>query len=187
MRRIPRALVAGSIPAEGARSSRSKPAQVHADRAHPGTNPNRSPGLNTASVTNLAPMKIEITRKDDEHLVVNTRDQTLFVHRGVSAEEATDGFRAGELVLSGLGACMLGTALTFARNTNIDIEDMHVSIEGVSAPHPERIETIRVTMTVTGDVTDKQLTSLARVAARCKIHNTLADTPTIELDMVTAG
>jgi uncharacterized OsmC-like protein len=129
-------------------------------------------------------MKIDITRKDDEHLVVNTRGQTLFVHRGVSAEEATDGFRAGELVLSGLGACMLGTAMTFARNTNMDIEDMQVSVEGVTAPHPERIGTIRVTMTVTGNLTEKQLTSLSRVAARCKIHNTLVDSPTIELDMV---
>ncbi len=132
-------------------------------------------------------MKVDITRKDDEHLVVNTRGQTLYVHRGVSAEEATDGFRAGELVLSGLGACMLGTALTFARNTNIDIEDMQVSVEAESAPHPERIQTIRVTMTVTGQLTEKQVASLSRVAARCKIHNTLAGSPTIELDMVIAG
>ncbi len=132
-------------------------------------------------------MKVEITRKDDEHLVVNTRGQTLFVHRGVSAEEANDGFRAGELLLSGLGACMLGTALTFARNTNIDVEDMRVSVEAESAPHPERIQTIRVTMTVTGEVTEKQMASLSRVAARCKIHNTLADSPRIELDMVIAS
>jgi uncharacterized OsmC-like protein len=129
-------------------------------------------------------MKIEITRKDDEHLVVNTRGQTLFIHRGVSAEEATDGFRAGELVLSALGACMLGTALTFARNTNMDIEDMQVRVEGVTAQHPERIGTIRVTLTVTGQLTDKQVASLSRVAARCKIHNTLVDSPKIELDMV---
>ena len=132
-------------------------------------------------------MKVDITRKDDEHLVVNTRDQTLFVHRGVSADEATDGFRAGELILSGLGACMLGTALTFARNTNIDVEDMQVSVEAESAPHPERIHKVRVTLTVTGQVTEKQLASLARVAARCKIHNTLKDSPSIELDMVIAG
>jgi uncharacterized OsmC-like protein len=99
-------------------------------------------------------MRIDITRKDDERLVVNTSGQTLFVHRGVSTEEATDGFRAGELVLSGLGACMLGTALTFARNTNMDIEDMQVSVEGVTTPHPERIGTIRVTMTVTGKLTE---------------------------------
>jgi uncharacterized OsmC-like protein len=66
----------------------------------------------------------------------------------------------------------------------MDIEDIQVSVEGVTAPHPERIGSIQVTMTVTGQLTEKQLASLSRVAARCKIHNTLKDSPTIDLDMV---
>jgi uncharacterized OsmC-like protein len=132
-------------------------------------------------------MKVEITRTDDSHLVVGARGHTVAVHRGVSPDEATDGVTASELVLGGLGACMLGTALTFARNTYIDLDDLHVTMDADSAPHPDRLQTIRVTMTVTGRVTDKQLASLSRVAARCKIHNTFADSPAIELDMVLAG
>ena len=131
-------------------------------------------------------MKIEITRTDDNHLIVGTRDKTLRVHRGVSPDDATDGVTASELVLGGLGACMLGTALTFARNTDMDLDDIHVTMDADSARHPERLETIYVTMTVTGRLTDKQLASLSRVAARCKIHNTFAHTPAIELDMVLA-
>ena len=130
-------------------------------------------------------MKVEITRTDDNHLVVDARGRTLPMHRGVSPDEATDGFTASELVLGGLGACMLGTALTFARNTNMQLDDLHVAVDAISAQHPDRMETIRVTMTVTGQLTDKQLASLSRVAARCKIHNTFADSPTIELDLVT--
>ena len=139
-----------------------------------------------ARLATLAHMKIDITRTDDDHLVVATRGHTLSVHRGVSPDQATDGVTAGELVLGGLGACMLGTALTFARNTNIDLDDIHVTMDADSARHPERLETIRVTMTVTGRVSNKQLASLSRVAARCKIHNTFEHRPTIELDMVLA-
>lgn len=129
-------------------------------------------------------MNVEITRTDDEHLAVHARGQTLPVHRGVSADKATDGFRASELVLGGLGACMLGTALTFARNTDMPLEGLQVSMEADSAIHPDRMQTIRVTMRATGQLTERQLASLSRVAARCKIHNTFADPPTIELSLV---
>jgi uncharacterized OsmC-like protein len=132
-------------------------------------------------------MKVEITRKDDNHLVVDTRGKTLQVHRGVSADEATDGFMASELVLGGLGACMLGTALTFARNTDMPLGDLRVVMDADSAPNPERLQTIRVTMIATGELTDRHLASLSRVAARCKIHNTFADPPTIELDLILAS
>jgi uncharacterized OsmC-like protein len=132
-------------------------------------------------------MNIEITRKDDNHLVVDTRGQTLSVHRGVSADDATDGFMASELVLGGLGACMLGTALTFARNTDMPLDDLRVVMDADSAPNPERLQTIRVTMIATGELTDRHLTSLSRVAARCKIHNTFADPPTIELNLTLAS
>jgi uncharacterized OsmC-like protein len=129
-------------------------------------------------------MKVEITRTDDNHLVVGARGHTLSVHRGVQRDEATDGVTASELVLGGLGACMLGTALTFARNTGMDLDDIQVTMDADSARHPERLETIRVAMTVTGILTDKQLASLSRVAARCKIHNTFADSPKIELELL---
>jgi uncharacterized OsmC-like protein len=132
-------------------------------------------------------MQVDITRTDDNHLIVNARGQTLAVHRGVQRDEATDGVTASELVLGGLGACMLGTALTFARNTDMDLDDIQVTMDADSARHPERLETIRVTMTVTGRLTEKQLASLSRVAARCKIHNTFEDPPKIDLELTLAG
>ena len=81
---------------------------------------------------------------------------------------------------------MLGTALTFARNTDMDLDDISVIMDADSARHPDRMSTIRVSMTVTGRLTDKQLASLSRVAARCKIHNTFADSPKIELELLLA-
>ena len=140
-----------------------------------------------ATTVNLTPMKVEITRTDDNHLVVDARGHTLSVHRGVQPDDATDGVTASELVLGGLGACMLGTALTFARNTDMDLDDIVVTMDADSARHPERMETIRVTMAVTGRLTEKQLASLSRVAARCKIHNTFENPPTIELELTLAG
>ena len=79
---------------------------------------------------------------------------------------------------------MLGTALTFARNTDMPLDDLRIVMDADSAANPERLQTIRVTMTATGQLTDRHLASLSRVAARCKIHNTLADPPTVELSLI---
>ena len=128
-------------------------------------------------------MNVEIARMDDQHLVVAARDVTVDVHRAATDGEPSDGFRATELLLGGLGACMLGTAIGFARNQEMPLEDLRVGLEADSAKHPERFSAIRVTMTVTGPLTDRQLESLARVAARCKVHNTLGDPPAVDLEM----
>ena len=132
-------------------------------------------------------MKVEITRKDDQHLVVAARDVTVSIDRYAAEDEPSDGFRATELLLGSLGACMLGTAIGFARNQEMPLEDLSVTLEAESAKHPERLESIRVTMTVTGALTEPQLNSLRRVASRCKVHNTLADPPTLALEMRHAG
>lgn len=136
-------------------------------------------------VVSLA-MNVEVTRKDDQHLVVAARDVTVDVQRDATEGEPSNGFRATELVLGGLGACMLGTALGFARNQEMPLEDLQVSLAADSARHPERFNAIRVTMTVTGPLNDRQLASLARVAARCKVHNTLADPPPVDLEIFRA-
>jgi len=108
------------------------------------------------------------------------------VHRGGRPDEATDGVTASELVLDGFGSCMLGTTLAFARNADMDLGDLSVTMDADSARHRERMSTIRVAMTVTGRLTDTQLASLSRVAARCKIHNAFAHSPTIVPEMVLA-
>lgn len=137
-------------------------------------------------IADLPVMKVEITRTDDNHLVVGTRGPLRSVHRGVSPDKATDSVTTGEPVLDCLGACILGTVLTFARDTNIDLDDICLTMDADSARHPDRLETMRATTTVTGQVTEKQLVSLSRVTARCKIHNIFEHRPAIELDMVLA-
>jgi uncharacterized OsmC-like protein len=132
-------------------------------------------------------MRVDITRKDDQHLVVAARDVTVSIDRYATEDEPSDGFRATELLLGSLGACMLGTAIGFARNQEMPLEDLTVSLEAESAKHPERLASIKVTMTVTGSLTEPQLNSLRRVATRCKVHNTLDDPPHLALEMVQIG
>ncbi len=125
-------------------------------------------------------MKVDITRVDDEHLTVSARNVTVTIDRGAPEGEPSDGFRATELLLGGLGACMMGTTIYFARNQGLALDDLSISLEGETANQPSRVDRIRISMTVTGDLTEKEIATLGRVASGCKVHNTLEHSPKID-------
>jgi len=121
-------------------------------------------------------MRVEVSSIDDQHLEVAARDMRLPIDRFAEQGAPSEGFRATELLLGGLGACMVGTALEFARRQGLDITGISLALEERTAAHPTRVGEIAVTMTVDGDVSERDLERLGRVAARCKIHNTLRAT-----------
>jgi putative redox protein len=119
-------------------------------------------------------MRVEVSSLDDRRLSVAARDVTLPVDRHAEADAPSEGFRATELLLGALGACMVGTALEFARRQELPVTSITMVLEDETVRHPTRVGEIAATMQVEGSVSDRNLERLTRVAARCKVHNTLA-------------
>ena len=129
-------------------------------------------------------MQVEVSSVDDQHLEVSVRDQTLSIDRQAVPGARSDGFRATELLLAGLGACMVGTALEYARRRGMPVSAITMQLEDETAKHPTRVHAITATLSVVGSISDKDLERIARVAARCKVHNTLMaeDGPAITVE-----
>lgn len=127
-------------------------------------------------------MKVVVERVAGRRFAVKARGVETVVDDTVEAGGPGDGFRPTELVMGGLGACMLGTMINFARNQGIEIGDVEVYLEDEVAEHPERMGRIAITMIVETDASERQVASLERVASACKIHNTLERSPEIVLD-----
>lgn len=132
-------------------------------------------------------MKVEIERIRDARLEVTARGLSLTVDRLEKDGGPGDGFRATELFLGSLGVCIIGTMLTFAENQGIAIDSVSMTLEDEVARHPERIGKIHMTLEVHGEFDDRQAETMRRIARRCKIHNTLHDTPEVELDFRPVG
>jgi putative redox protein len=115
---------------------------------------------------------------------VEARGLSLIVDRLEEQGGPGDGFRPTELLLGALGACMMGTMLGFAENQSIPVESVEVFLSDEVAEHPKRIGRMRVEMQVGGEISESQAASLRRVAARCKIHSTLAGAPQVDFDFV---
>ncbi len=127
-------------------------------------------------------MQVEVHQIEGRRLTIQARGVETIVDDTVADGGPGDGFRPTELLLGGLGACMIGTMLTFARNQNIMIHGVSMTLEDEASEHPERIGRIRIAMTVRADATDRQVAALERVAQACKIHNTLERPPRFEFD-----
>ncbi len=126
-------------------------------------------------------MQVEVERLVGKHFEVRARGLTVDVDELEEAGGSGRGFRPTELLLGALGACMAGTMLTFAANESIPVEEVVVRLEDRVAQHPKRIDGIRVEMSVDGDLSERHVASLRRVAAACKIHNTVTTGVAIEL------
>lgn len=134
-------------------------------------------------------MNVRVARVRDARFEISARNVSTVVDVPVEQGGLGDGFRPVELLLGSLGACMLGPMLTFAKNQGIPIEGVSLELEPVVEEHPERVARVEMAMRIEGDVSDRQLQSLQRVAQRCKIHNTLhqATETGLSVEMVAAG
>lgn len=108
--------------------------------------------------------RVVVERRDDGTLAASARGITVTVGR------EGDGLRSVELLLAALGSCTLGTMLAFAENAGVDLAGVRLELEPVIAERPERVAEIRMTMHIEGDVDERRLASLRRVAEIGRAH-----------------
>ena len=131
-------------------------------------------------------MQVEIEQIEWRRMAIRARGNELIVDDTIEAGGPGDGWRPSELLLGALGTCMIGTMLTFARNQGIEVRDVSMHLEDAPLEHPERIGSIEIRMELGTDATERQRATMERVAARCKIHNTLERPPAVSFELVVA-
>jgi len=126
-------------------------------------------------------MKVRVEQEQGRRFRLSARGAETVIDDTIESGGPGDGFRPTELLLGALASCMAGTMLNFARNEEIPVSGITVVVEDQVLTAPTRVAVIDVQMTVEGKIDERQAASLRRVAAGCKIHNTLAATLEINL------
>lgn len=131
-------------------------------------------------------MHVELEQVADRRFAIRARGLEVIVDDTIEAGGPGDGFRPTELLLGALAACMAGTMTNFATDQDIPIRGISMELDDEVSKAPTRIGRVNVTMTVDAEASDRQSASLERVASACKIHNTLQESPDIELSFEVA-
>jgi uncharacterized OsmC-like protein len=128
-------------------------------------------------------MQVEVQWLDGKRIEVSARGNRLIVDEIYADGRQGMGFRPTELLLGALGACTMGTLLTFCKNMNIPVESFVIDVEGKRETGPERVSDIRISLRLAGDIPENRLETLRRVASGCRIHHTLTHPPSIGIEL----
>ncbi len=83
-----------------------------------------------------------------------------------------------ELYDSALGACKALTTLWYAKRKQIPVEDIRVTVQRDDADERRGIYRLRVTLALTGALSEAQRQELLTVAGKCPVHKLMAQATT---------
>ncbi|MBI2716188.1 MAG: OsmC family protein [Rhizobiales bacterium] len=130
-----------------------------------------------------------------DELLIDTGSTTIkgFLPRqGVmSPKDVCDGsdpgIRPGELLLGSLGTCIAGMMAIFARSHGYPLDGISVALTDVMAENPARIGGIDVSVSILGDLSAEQRAKLQKIAAACKVSDSLKHPMRISVSFDTVG
>jgi len=127
-------------------------------------------------------MTIEVIRDRSRRMkhTVQVRQHVFTVDEPESNGGEDLGVTPHDLVDSALGACKALTTLWYARRKQIPVDDIRVTVERDDSEERGGIYRLRVTLDVTGALTDAQRQELLTVADKCPVHK-LMTKATIEV------
>ena len=110
--------------------------------------------------------------------MVHVRQHAFAVDEPLANGGEDLGVTAHELYDSALGACKAMTVLWYAQRKQIPLDDIKVTVERDDSEERQGVYRLRVTLSLTGALSDAQRAELLAVANKCPVHKlmTLAKT-----------
>jgi len=109
---------------------------------------------------------------------VNVRQHSFAVDEPASNGGEDLGITPHDVYDSALGACKAMTVLWYAQRKQIPVDDIQVAVERDDSEERQGVYRLRVTLSLTGALSDAQRAELLTVANKCPVHKlmTLATT-----------
>jgi len=117
-------------------------------------------------------MTIFVTR-DTAHKMqhtVHVRGHSFAIDEPPSNGGEDLGLTPHDVYDSALGACKAMTVLWYANRKQIPVEDIRVTVDRDDSAERQGIYRLRVTLAVTGALSDAQRQELLNVAEKCPVH-----------------
>ena len=117
-------------------------------------------------------MTIFITR-DRAHKMqhtVHVRDHSFAIDEPPSNGGEDLGLTPHDVYDSALGACKAMTVLWYANRKQIPVEDIRVTVDRDDSAERQGVYRLRVTLALTGALSDAQRQELLKVAEKCPVH-----------------
>jgi putative redox protein len=102
--------------------------------------------------------------------VVHVREHSFSVDEPPANGGEDLGLTAHDVYDSALGACKAMTVLWYANRKQIPVDDIRVSVDRDDSEERGGVYRLRVTLALTGPLTEAQRRELLAVAEKCPVH-----------------
>jgi putative redox protein len=109
---------------------------------------------------------------------VSVRQHSFAIDEPASNGGEDEGFTPHDVYDSALGACKAMTVLWYAQRKNIPVDDIHVTVDRDDSEERQGTYRLRVTLSLTGALSDAQRTELLAVANKCPVHKLMTQAKT---------
>ena len=125
-------------------------------------------------------MTIEVVRDKSQKMkhTVHVRQHSFAIDEPPSNGGEDLGMTPHDVYDSALGACKALTTLWYAQRKQIPVEDIRVTVERDDSEERRGVYRLRVTLDVTGALTDAQRQELLTVADKCPVHKLMTKSTT---------
>jgi uncharacterized OsmC-like protein len=123
---------------------------------------------------NLRTYHVAVERQDEAHVRASSHGHTLTL--GVRRGDPTAGFNAAETLLASLGACLITNVNALADKMRLQVNGVHVEIEGDRRDEPPCLVQIRYRLLLDSPEPPDKLEKLHELAVKWgTVTNTLLD------------
>jgi putative redox protein len=125
-------------------------------------------------------MSIQVIR-DRSHTmkhVVHVRQHSFPVDEPAANGGEDLGVTAHEVYDSALGTCKAMTVLWYANRKQIPVDDIRVTVDRDDGEERQGVYRLRVTLAITGALTEAQRRELLAVAEKCPVHKLMTQVKT---------
>jgi len=125
-------------------------------------------------------MTIQVARDRSQKMkhVVHVRQHSFSVDEPPANGGEDLGITPHEVYDSALGACKALTTLWYANRKQIPVDDIQVSVDRDDSEERQGTYRLRVTLAITGALTDAQRKELLAVAEKCPLHKLMTQVKT---------
>lgn len=119
-----------------------------------------------------SPASVEVVLTED--CVVTATAGKRSVQVGLPPDGTAENLRPTELILSGLGGCILTNVIIFCRERDIDWQDARLILSNVDQADPPRIAAVHVAIHLAHIPADAGAEMIRHVQANSRMYNTLS-------------
>jgi len=125
-------------------------------------------------------MEVTVHHLDNVRFEAVARNHRLVSDQPPAIGGADTGMTPPELLLASLGTCAAYYAVEFLKARSLPSAGLEITVSAEKASQPARLGSFRIEVTLPG-LEARHEEGLLRAVHKCLIHNTLTQTPAVEI------